>query len=162
MDRIGWVELMVEPVDEVAIRMTAGVIDDLAADVLCVVEAEDRPSLVRFNEELLGGRYGRAMLIEGNDPRGIDVGLFCSGEIDIAAMRSNVDLPDPAPDAPPGKKLFSRDCVVHRLDLPGVEDVNCPGSAGGCGAAPRCTSGCRSSVSASGRRTSGRPRPGSR
>ena len=42
----GWVELIKEPVDEVATRMTARVISDLAADVLCVVEAEDRPSLV--------------------------------------------------------------------------------------------------------------------
>jgi uncharacterized protein YciI len=49
-------ELTTEPVDEVATRMTARVITDLAADVLCVVEAEDRPSLLRFNTELLDGR----------------------------------------------------------------------------------------------------------
>jgi hypothetical protein len=64
----GWIELIKEPVDEVATRMTAKVIGELGADLLCVVEAEDRPSLVRFNTELLGGRYGHGMLVDGNDP----------------------------------------------------------------------------------------------
>ncbi|WP_214402937.1 endonuclease/exonuclease/phosphatase family protein [Pseudonocardia lacus] len=123
-DWIGWVELIDEPVDETAIRMTARVVDDVAADVLCVVEAEDRPSLVRFNDELLHGRYGRAMLIDGNDPRGIDVGLLCTAAIDIAWMRSHVDLPDPAPAAPAGKRLFSRDCPVFALALPGGETLH--------------------------------------
>jgi endonuclease/exonuclease/phosphatase family metal-dependent hydrolase len=115
-DWIGWVDLITEPVDEVAIRMTARVISDVAADVLCVIEAEDRPSLARFNEELLDGRYGHAMLIDGNDPRGIDVGLFCDANVDLAWMRSNVDRPDP--ESATGRPLFSRDCPVHSLRLP--------------------------------------------
>jgi endonuclease/exonuclease/phosphatase family metal-dependent hydrolase len=118
---IGWVELLTEPVDEVAVRMTARVIDDVAANVLCLVEAEDRPSLVRFNRELLAGRYGRAMLIDGNDPRGIDVALLCDGDIDIVWMRSHVDLPDPASAA--GRPLFSRDCPVYHLRLPGGDEL---------------------------------------
>jgi hypothetical protein len=32
--------------------MTGWVIDDVGADVLAVVEAADRPSLVRFNDEM--------------------------------------------------------------------------------------------------------------
>ena len=120
-DWIGWVELVTEPVDEVAIRMTARVIDEVAANVLCVVEAEDRPSLVRFNDELLGGRYGRAMLIDGNDPRGIDVGLLCDGDINIDWMRSHVDLPDPASAV--GRPLFSRDCPLYCLRLPSGDEL---------------------------------------
>jgi hypothetical protein len=50
-DWIGWAELLTEIVDETAIRMTARVIDELAADVLGIVEAEDRPALVRMNGE---------------------------------------------------------------------------------------------------------------
>ena len=110
----GWVDLIVDPVDEIATRMTARVVADVAADVLCVVEAESRPSLVRFNEELLGGRYAHAMLVDGNDPRGIDVGLFCVTGIEIDWVRSHVDVPDPAT----GRRLFSRDCPVYRLLLP--------------------------------------------
>lgn len=111
---IGWVELITEPVNETATRMTAKVISELAADILCVVEAEDRPSLVRFNEELLASRYGHTMLVDGNDPRGIDVGLFCLPSVSIRSVSSNVDFPDPER---PGKPLFSRDCPVYRLSL---------------------------------------------
>lgn len=114
-DWIGWVELITEPVDELAIRMTAKVIDEVAADVLCVVEAEDRPSLVRFNDQLLGGRYEQGMLIDGNDLRGIDVGLLAGSAIDVRWMRSHVDVPDPKAA---GRRLFSRDCPVYHLRLP--------------------------------------------
>lgn len=115
-DWIGWVELITEPVDETATRMTAKVINELTADVLRVVEAEDRPSLVRFNDELLAGRYGHGMLVDGNDPRGIDVGLLCAADINIDWVRSHVDTPDPA--SPTGRPLFSRDCPLYRLQLP--------------------------------------------
>lgn len=118
---IGWVELITEPVNETGTRMTAKVIGEVGADILCVVEAEDRPSLVRFNEELLVPRYGHAMLVDGNDPRGIDVGLFCRTDIDIRSVRSHVDVPDPA--SPTGHTLFSRDCPVYRLGLPGGTEL---------------------------------------
>ena len=100
--------------------MTARVIDDLAADVLCVVEAENRPSLARFNDELLGGRYGHSLLIDGNDLRGIDVGLFCIDAITVALDAQPRRRPRPA-DA--RRRLFSRDCPVHQLRLPGGEDL---------------------------------------
>jgi endonuclease/exonuclease/phosphatase family metal-dependent hydrolase len=116
----GWVELIKEPVDEVATRMTAKVIGELGADVLCVVEAEDRPSLVRFNTELLGGQYGHGMLVDGNDPRGIDVGLFTTAAVDVVWVRSNVDVPHPSGS---GRLLFSRDCPIYHLRTPGGADL---------------------------------------
>ena len=119
-DWLGWVELTVEPVDETSTRMTARVIADLAPDMLCVVEAENRPALARFNDELLGGRYGHCMLVDGNDPRGIDVGLLCTAAIQVRWVRSHVDTPDPARA---GKRLFSRDCPVYQLRLPGGQDL---------------------------------------
>ncbi|WP_432841235.1 endonuclease/exonuclease/phosphatase family protein [Dactylosporangium sp. CA-092794] len=119
-DWTGWVELTVEPVDELGTRMTARVITDLAADAICLVEAENRPALARFNDQLLGGRYGHAMLVDGNDPRGIDVGLYLNAEIEIDWVRSHVDVPDPAV---PGKRLFSRDCPLYKLRLPGGTDL---------------------------------------
>ncbi|HEX6686698.1 MAG TPA: endonuclease/exonuclease/phosphatase family protein [Candidatus Limnocylindrales bacterium] len=119
-DWLGWVELTNEPVDEVATRMTAKVVNEVGADVLCVVEADSRPSLVRFNQQLLGNRYGHALLIDGNDLRGIDVGLLCNADIDVRWMRSHVDEPD---DANPDRMLFSRDCPVYHLRLPGGTDL---------------------------------------
>lgn len=42
---IGWVELKTEQVDELAMKHTAMVIRDVAADVLGVVETHNRPVL---------------------------------------------------------------------------------------------------------------------
>lgn len=116
-DWIGWLELVVEPVDEVAIRMTAQVVKEVGADVLAVVEAENRPSLVRFNEELLGDKYRHVMLVDGNDQRGIDVGLLTTRAHPIASVTSHVD--DRDPDNPVvsrrDNRLFSRDAPVYRV-----------------------------------------------
>ena len=109
---IGWVELQKETVDELATRMTARVIADVNADVLAVIEADDRPSLVRFNRELLGQQYGSAMLIDGNDDRGIDVGLLARAGFEIGAMRSNVNLTDAV------GTVFSRDCAEYQVTTP--------------------------------------------
>jgi endonuclease/exonuclease/phosphatase family metal-dependent hydrolase len=113
---IGWLQLATEPVDEISTRMTAKVIADVGADVLAVIEAENRPALDRFNAEMLEGRYSHVMLIDGNDPRGIDVGIMTTGEVEIVSMRSNVDDPDPGA---PGEHLFSRDCAEYQCRLPG-------------------------------------------
>jgi endonuclease/exonuclease/phosphatase family metal-dependent hydrolase len=111
-DWIGWVELATEPTDETGTRMTARVIQDVGADVLGVVEAEDRPALLRFNEDLLGGMYGHAMLIDGNDERGIDVALLTRPGFAINPIRSNVDLHDDV------GVVFSRDCPQYVVQTP--------------------------------------------
>lgn len=62
-DWIGWLELKRESVNEVATRNTARVIAELRADVLAVIEAEDRPALDRFNRDVLPiGYQGTARL----------------------------------------------------------------------------------------------------
>lgn len=111
----GWVELATEPVDETSTRMTARVIQDVAADVQAVIEAENRPSLDRFNQDLLASRYGHVMLIDGNDTRGIDVGIMTTTQVEIISMRSSVDMPDPGAA---GEHLFSRDCAQYQCRLP--------------------------------------------
>lgn len=62
--------------------MTARVIDDVAGDVLAIVAAEDRPSLVHFNDEIAERSLGHVTLIDGNGERGIDVGLLTVAGID--------------------------------------------------------------------------------
>lgn len=111
-DWIGWVELAKEPVNEISTRMTAQVIRDLDADIIAVVEAEDRPSLVRFNKEMLDGMYRHIMLIDGNDERGIDVGLMTKAGFPIGGIRSNVDREDSV------SKVFSRDCPQYEVQTP--------------------------------------------
>jgi endonuclease/exonuclease/phosphatase family metal-dependent hydrolase len=111
-DWIGWVELAKEAVDETATRMTARVIHDIGAHVLGLVEVEDRPSLLRFNRDLLGGLYRHVMLVDGNDDRGIDVAIMTRNGFDIGSIRSNVDRTDSK------GIIFSRDCAEYEVRTP--------------------------------------------
>jgi endonuclease/exonuclease/phosphatase family metal-dependent hydrolase len=114
-DWIGWLELKREPVDEVATRNTARVLAAVDADIVVVVEAEHRISLCRFNEQVIeavGGRpYEHVMLIDGNDERGIDVGLMTREGAVIDHIRSHVD------DRDGNQTIFSRDCPEFHLRL---------------------------------------------
>jgi endonuclease/exonuclease/phosphatase family metal-dependent hydrolase len=114
-DWIGWVELKMEEVDETATRTTAQVVRDVGADVVAVIEVDNRVALGRFNAALLPAvaalPYPHVMVIDGNDERGIDVGLL--SRLPIATMRSHVD------DRVDGGPVFSRDCPEYELALPG-------------------------------------------
>lgn len=112
-DWVGWIEWRRELVSGRAIENTGRVIAEVNADVLCLVEVENRPVLRRFNETVLkAGRYPYAMLIDGNDERGIDVGI--ASKLPICDMRSHVDELDPSSKRP----LFSRDCAEFEIMLP--------------------------------------------
>ena len=109
---IGWLELATEAVDETGTRMTAKVIADVDADVLAIVEAKNRPSLIRLNHELLADRYRHMMLVDGNDERGIDVGILTKRGYPIDQIRSNVDAEDAT------GSIFSRDCCEYVVTTP--------------------------------------------
>jgi hypothetical protein len=111
-DWVGWVELAKESVNEISIDMTAKVIMDIDADIIGIIEAEDRPTLCRFNEDKLGRMYGHVMLIDGNDERGIDVGIMTRENTEIKSIRSNVDAVDQY------GLIFSRDCPQYSVHTP--------------------------------------------
>ncbi len=111
-DWVGWVELVTEAVDDTPVQMTARVVRDVDADIVAVVEAEHRPSLKRFNDQLLGKAYQHVMLVDGNDDRGIDVGLMTKAGLPIGTITSNVDVMDG--DDP----VFSRDCPQYQVTTP--------------------------------------------
>lgn len=117
-DWTGWLELEREEVDEVATRNTARVLKDVDADVVAVVEAEDRIPLLRFNENVLptveGRPYDHVMVVNGNDERGIDVGLMSRSPYGIELMCSHVDDREEN-----GRRLFSRDCAKYRITVGG-------------------------------------------
>jgi len=91
---IGWVELKTEQVDELAMKHTAKVIRDVNADVLGVVEADSRPVLKLFSgtllKELGATPYEQVMLVDGNDDRGIDVGILARKAYPLEAIRTHV------------------------------------------------------------------------
>lgn len=116
-DWVGSLELRDEPINEHAMRNTARVLIDLKADVLGVVEAENRPVLAAFNAEIIraldGMPFRHVMLIDGNDERGIDVGLMTREGFPIGPMRSHVD--DRSEN---GEAIFSRDCPEYSITTP--------------------------------------------
>jgi endonuclease/exonuclease/phosphatase family metal-dependent hydrolase len=112
-DWIGWFELEREPVKETATENTARVIGLLNADVLCVVEAENRISLKRFNDDVMPKvdtrTFAHVMLIDGNDDRGIDVGIMTRASYEITRLCSHVD------DTDDEGTIFSRDCPEYEI-----------------------------------------------
>jgi endonuclease/exonuclease/phosphatase family metal-dependent hydrolase len=110
-DWIGWVELTKEPVNELAIRHTAMVLRDIAADVQAFVEVENRIALKAFVDSMLpvvgGTTFDHVMLIDGNDERGIDVAIASRNGHDLGLMRSHVD------DTDTKGIIFSRDCPEY-------------------------------------------------
>ncbi len=116
-DWVGWLELKTGPVDETAFQNTARVIAEANVDVLALVEVESRPVMLEFHDYIYqpvtADQYGPMMLIDGNDSRGIDVGLMLRPGYRIASMLSHVD--DRMPD---GQPIFSRDCPEYTVELP--------------------------------------------
>jgi endonuclease/exonuclease/phosphatase family metal-dependent hydrolase len=116
-DWVGSLELRDEPVDEEAMRNTARVMGDIGADVLGIVEVESRPVLSAFNAQVLpavgGSPFHQVMVIDGNDERGIDVGLMTRENFTIGLMRSHVD--DRLAN---GNLIFSRDCPEYYVMTP--------------------------------------------
>ncbi|MCU0635134.1 MAG: endonuclease/exonuclease/phosphatase family protein [Gemmatimonadaceae bacterium] len=116
-------ELKTATIEDEAIRNTACVLADVDADVVTLVEVESRQTLRRFHDDVLlpllrtTGRlgYDYDLVIEGNDPRGIDVGLLSRYPID--RVRSHVA--DRSGDSP----TFSRDCPEYYVTLPGGQEL---------------------------------------
>ncbi|MFD4602660.1 endonuclease/exonuclease/phosphatase family protein [Streptomyces sp. NPDC058464] len=116
----GWAELGYDDLDMSVVRNTGRVVAEVDADVLLTVEVEDRLTLERFNTQVLGEALGRRpypydMLIDGNDPRGIDIGILSRHP--ITSVRSHIFDTDPEQ---PDKNLFSRDCPEFEIQLDGT------------------------------------------
>lgn len=120
-DWTGWVDLKLEEVNEVATQNTARVVATINPDVLATVEVESRLALLRFSEHIMpavhGKAFAHAMLIDGNDERGIDVGVLSREGFDIVRMQSHVD------DEDRHGTIFSRDCPEYVLRTPGGDEL---------------------------------------
>jgi len=120
-DWIGWVELTTDRVDELALFNTARVLLDVRADIVGVVETESRLALKRFADagvtELGRPRYSHVMVVDGNDERGIDVGVMSTREFPLLGQRTHVD------DADAAGRVFSRDCAEYHFQSPGGQQI---------------------------------------
>ena len=118
---IGWIELEETAINDLAIHNTARVIAAVNADIIALCEVEDRPGLVKFHNNVLApilkstGRTGYpfSMVVDGNDPRGIDVAIL--SRFEITDISSHVfDLPGATP-------IFPRDCCEYFIEVPGIK-----------------------------------------
>jgi endonuclease/exonuclease/phosphatase family metal-dependent hydrolase len=114
-DFTGWFELRRTDISWPAIFNTGRVVAETNADIQVCVEIENRPTLLRFNEQVLGTQFDKAyphvMVIDGNDERGIDVGIL--SRFPLVSVTSHVDDLNPN-----GERTFSRDCPEYVIQLP--------------------------------------------
>jgi endonuclease/exonuclease/phosphatase family metal-dependent hydrolase len=100
---------------------SARVIAEVNPDILVLVEVESRPALQHFHDKvlspLLKKPYPYNMVIDGNDPRGIDVGILsryrskaCAPITDRSSARAN-------------SYTFSRDCPEYYVELPSGREL---------------------------------------
>jgi endonuclease/exonuclease/phosphatase family metal-dependent hydrolase len=96
-----------EDTERIAQRILA-----MDADVLCVQEVEHEGALKDFNDGHLNGRYPHLIVIDGNDPRLIDVGVLSKRPFGAATTWKHATHPDR-----PGERVFGRDLLeVEILD----------------------------------------------
>jgi endonuclease/exonuclease/phosphatase family metal-dependent hydrolase len=97
---------LIKPKSDEAQAAIAGRIDHMDVDVLCVQEVENLDALRRFNRTVLPRPYPFEVLIEGNDPRFIDVGLL--SRLPLANLTSHrFEIHEESP----GRPIFGRDLL---------------------------------------------------
>jgi len=119
-DWTGWFDLRMGEVTWAATYNTGRVIAEVSPDILVCVEVESRPTLGRFNSQVLKAQfdhgYAYHMVLDGNDDRGIDVGIL--SRFPIRSIVSHVD--DVTAD---GMRIFSRDCPEYLIELPSGQSI---------------------------------------
>ncbi len=89
--------------------------DGQLPDILCLQEVENMDAIRAFNENYLKSYYQYSLLIDGYDPRNIDVGVLST--FPIKDIRSHID------ETKNGKRIFSRDCLEVTFILHGGEKL---------------------------------------
>jgi len=95
------------------LKAQAKVILNNQYDILTVVEVENLKALSAFSNEFLDGEYD-SYLIEGNDPRGIDVGFLVRSSLpfEVEQRTHRYETWDDPTQGGENTRLFSRDLPV--------------------------------------------------
>lgn len=87
------------------------ILNAINADVLAVQEVEHIEILKEFNRDFLGNAYSEVALVEGNDPRLIDVGVLSKMPIGAITSHQTARHPDS-----PEKRVFGRDLLQVEIN----------------------------------------------
>jgi endonuclease/exonuclease/phosphatase family metal-dependent hydrolase len=124
-------DLVPYEISEIQRNNTAQAILDAAPDLLAVQEVENIYTLRNFNETYLDRYFDRMLCIDGNDPRGIDVGFLIRKGLkaEILNIRTHIDEPEKGKSIERKSFLksgywvtgaiFSRDCLEVDLSANG-------------------------------------------
>jgi predicted extracellular nuclease len=100
------------PKSEAQIQVLRDIIDKENADILILTEVESLTALEHLAESSLERKY-KSFLIEGNDPRGIDIGFLVKSDLPVVVeQRSYKDVEWFDPAEKRTDKLFCRDLPV--------------------------------------------------
>ncbi|MFS8981113.1 hypothetical protein PO002_43180 [Cupriavidus necator] len=121
------------PITEAQRKNTAAAAIEAKPDVMAVCEVENITALRLFNAKYMRNYFDRCVLVDGNDPRGIDVGLLVRKGLsaEIRAIRSYADVATDGSILTTtnvldmknrlGKAAFSRDCLEIDIDVAGKQ-----------------------------------------
>ena len=98
------------PVSKASRKLTAKVITENDPDIIALQEVENLDALIQFNRVYLKNNYEYAMVIDGNDPRQIDVGILSKYPIKSFTTHRFDKRED-------GKPIFSRDCLIAEVQI---------------------------------------------
>jgi len=100
--------------DEPAKQITAKAIKEVDADLVCLQEVESMAVLDRFQSRYLPAmKYKHRIVIDGNDPRNIDVAILSRHPFtSFRTYRHERNIANTA-------FLFSRDCLEAEIDIDG-------------------------------------------
>lgn len=106
----GFITFKTADFTEITRKNTAKVINSVRADILSLIEVENKPTLDEFNSQLIKKKYPYTMLIDAFDPRGIDVSLL--SRFGICDIRTHMFDKDGG-----RSRIFSRDCLELKIKL---------------------------------------------
>jgi endonuclease/exonuclease/phosphatase family metal-dependent hydrolase len=113
-DWLGWIEVLKTSVNEQSTSSTALVIDSVKPDILCVVEVESRRALQNFNSGFLKKKLKYSLVIDGNDNRGINVGMM--SRYPITNIKTHI-FDQYKTSSNVSSEIFSRDCVEYEISI---------------------------------------------
>lgn len=122
-------DLVPYQISEIQRNNTAQAILDSQPDILALQEIENIYTLRVFNETYLDNYFDRMICIDGNDPRGIDVGIMLRKGLNatIKNIRTHIDEPEKGKTIHRSSFLnsgywvtgaiFSRDCLEVDIEI---------------------------------------------